>query len=50
MKYIKRDKLMPKRGTLSNQKAKKLIKYKPSWPIIKVINNILTGIKPNSTT
>ena len=26
---------MPKRGTLSNQKAKKLIKYKPSWPINK---------------
>jgi len=32
---IKRDKLMPKRGTLSNSKAKRLIRYNPKWPIDK---------------
>ena len=31
--YEKRDKLMPKRGTLSIEKAKKLLNYKPSFPI-----------------
>ena len=35
VKYIKRDKLMPKRGTLSTIKAKKLINYKPKWPLKK---------------
>jgi len=33
--YKKRDKLMPKRGTLSIGKAKKLLKYKPIWPLEK---------------
>ena len=28
-----RDKLMPERGTLSIEKAKKLINYKPSWKL-----------------
>ncbi len=31
--YSKRDKLMPKRGTLSTRKAKQLINYKPKWPL-----------------
>lgn len=31
--YVKRDKLMPLRGTLSTQKAKKLINYKSQWPL-----------------
>jgi len=37
IKYVKRDKLMPFRGTLSVSKAKKLIGYKPT-------NNIETGV------
>ena len=35
VKYTGRDKLMPIRGTLSTTKAKKLIGYKPKWPLIK---------------
>ncbi len=31
--YKKRDKLMPLRGTLDISKAKKLINYKPEWPL-----------------
>ena len=31
--YEKRDKLMPKRGTLSINKAKELLNYKPSFSI-----------------
>ena len=31
--YSKRDKLMPKRGTLSTRKAKQLINYKSKWPL-----------------
>lgn len=31
--YVKRDKLMPIRGTLSNDKAKKLINYSSDWPL-----------------
>jgi len=31
--YEKRDKLMPKRGTLSISKAKKLLGYNPSYAI-----------------
>ena len=33
--HIDRDKLMPLRGTLSTNKAKKLIGYNPKWPLIK---------------
>ena len=35
VKYIKRDKLMPKRGTLSTLKSKNLINYRPKWPLHK---------------
>ena len=35
VEYSKRDKLMPKRGTLSNFKAKKLLNYKSKWPLNK---------------
>ena len=35
VKYVKRDKLMPKRGTLSTAKAKKLLNYKPKWSLNK---------------
>ena len=33
VEYIRRDKLMPKRGTLSTSKAKKLLNYKSEWPL-----------------
>ncbi len=35
IKKIPRDKLMPKRGTLSTKKAKKILNYKSEWPIEK---------------
>ena len=35
VKNKERDKLMPKRGTLSIDKAKELLNYIPSWPIEK---------------
>ena len=34
-KYIKKDRLMPERGTLSINKAKKLLGYKPKWDLEK---------------
>jgi len=33
--YEKRDKLTPERGTLSVEKAKKLLNYNPQWPLEK---------------
>ena len=33
IKFNKRDKFMPKRGTLSNSKASKLLNYKPKFPL-----------------
>ena len=33
IEFKKRDKLMPERGTLSIDKAKKLINYEPKWKI-----------------
>ena len=35
VEYQKRDKLMPKRGTLSNKMAKKTINFKSEWPLDK---------------
>ena len=35
VKYKKRDKLTPYRGTLSTNKAKKLLKYNSKWSIEK---------------
>ena len=35
IKKIPRDKLMPKRGTLSIEKAKSILNYTPKWPIDK---------------
>ena len=35
IKYIPKDKLTPDRGTLSVEKARKLIGYKPEWPLEK---------------
>ena len=37
IKYIKRDKLMPYRGTLSVNKAKKLLGYKPKFNLEKAV-------------
>ena len=33
IKYLPNDKLMPNRGTLSIEKAKKLIDYNPQYPL-----------------
>jgi len=33
IKYVPKDKLTPDRGTLSVEKAKRLIGYKPDWPL-----------------
>lgn len=35
IKNVERDKLMPKRGTLNVDKARDLIGYNPSWPLVK---------------
>ncbi len=35
IQYTKRDKLMPKRGTLSTKKAKNFINYNSKWPLSK---------------
>lgn len=35
VKHTPRDKLMPKRGTLSTMKAKRLLNYKSKWPLAK---------------
>lgn len=35
IEYLPKDKLMPDRGTLSVEKAKKLIGYNPQWPLEK---------------
>jgi len=35
VKYIPKDKLTPDRGTLSVEKAKKMIGYEPKWPLEK---------------
>jgi len=35
IRYIPKDKLTPNRGTLSVEKAKKLIGYEPGWPLEK---------------
>ena len=36
---------MPERGTLSIEKAKKLINYQPTWILKKDILNILVGTR-----
>lgn len=33
VEYLPKDKLMPDRGTLSVEKAKRLLGYKPEWPL-----------------
>ena len=35
VQYTKRDKFMPKRGTLSTSKAKRMIGYRSNWPLHK---------------
>ena len=45
VQYTKRDKLMPKRGTLSTQKAKNLINYKSKWPLIKGYKEYISWYK-----
>ena len=43
--YIPRDKLMPKRGTLSISKAKKLLNYKPRWSVNKGYQKYISWYK-----
>ena len=45
VEYSKRDKLMPKRGTLSNIKAKNLINYKSKWPLTKGYKEYISWYK-----
>ena len=41
VKYIRRNKLMQIRGTLSTHKAKKLLNYKSNWPLEKGYRNYI---------
>jgi nucleoside-diphosphate-sugar epimerase len=45
IRYQPRDKLMPKRGTLSIDKAKKLLGYSPTWNLEKGFNNYISWYK-----
>ena len=45
VKYIEKDKLMPKRGKLSIEKAKSLISYNPSWNLEKGYSNYIAWYK-----
>ena len=45
VKYIKRDKFMPVRGTLSNKKSKKLLGYRPQWNLEKGYLNYIRWYK-----
>lgn len=44
-KIVQRDKFRPRRGTLSNKKAEKLLKYKPQYNLYKGISEYLDFIK-----
>jgi len=44
-KIVPRDKFRPKRGTLSNKKAEKLINYKPKYTLVRGIKEYLDFIK-----
>ena len=45
VKYVKRDKMVPKRGTLSTLKAKKLLKFKSEYPLEKGFLNYIKWYK-----
>jgi nucleoside-diphosphate-sugar epimerase len=45
VKYKRRDKLMPVRGTLNIDKAKDLLNYQPSWPLEKGYPNYINWYK-----
>lgn len=45
VKFKKRDKLMPVRGTLNIDKAKNLLNYQPSWPLEKGYPNYINWYK-----
>lgn len=45
VKYTKKDKLMPERGTLSIKKAKKLINYNPIWDLKSGYKNYIEWYK-----
>jgi len=45
VKYRKRDRLMPVRGTLNIDKAKDLLNYQPSWSLEKGYPNYINWYK-----
>ena len=45
VKYVKRDKMVPKRGTLSTLKAKKILKFKSTYPLEKGFSNYVEWYK-----
>lgn len=45
VEYVKRDKMVPKRGTLSTLKAKKLLKFKSAYPLEKGFLNYIEWYK-----
>ena len=45
VKYKKRDKLMPLRGTLNIDKARDLLNYQPSWSLEKGYPNYINWYK-----
>jgi nucleoside-diphosphate-sugar epimerase len=47
--YLPKDKLMPDRGTLSVEKAKKMIDYNPQFPIEKGLHQYITWYKSIKT-
>ena len=45
VEYVKRDKMVPKRGTLSTLKAKKQLKFKSAYPLDKGFLNYIEWYK-----
>jgi nucleoside-diphosphate-sugar epimerase len=45
VKYTPRDKLMPSRGTLSMEKAKRLLGFEPQYPVEKGFPNYIEWYK-----
>ena len=50
IKFMKQDKLVPKRGTLSVEKAKKLLGYKPKYNLTKGYTNYVNWYKNQKFT
>lgn len=48
IKYVPKDKLMPDRGTLSVDKARKLIGYDPQWPLERGFREYIKWYRDNT--